>query len=215
MGGDKMKKGLTICLVVLMILSLTTAMVSASGEDLIMNREFTVEGIGVVNIDLEVATLPGYNGVKLNERMSTPGGGFIAPSMVQYYSSFDVGIYNVTGNVSTELEYKSTSGIINSKRTIYMKNFDLGAVMGFKTQGNNEQDISMYAEDASMEVEISGDVAGKMKIFQKMVDVRDKHSLLIYDVIDLTGNYTYDWSGSIENWVYPGADEDKDYLGCP
>ena len=210
-----MKKGVTILLVILIISGFFTGMIAAS-EDLLVGREFSVEGIGVVASDLEVGTKPYYSGIKLDERISTPGGGFTEPSWIQYSSSFEMGIYNVTGaNSSAEIEYTSTSKILNVKRMVYMKNYDLGAVMGVKTRGDSEQEVSIYSEDLTMEAEVSGDITGDLTLFTKAIDTRDRHNVITRDVIDLSGEFEYDWSAWIEENQYPAGENDKEWLGCP
>ena len=188
----------------------------AALKDMLIGREFSVEGVGVINSDLEISTQKSFNGIELSESISTPGGGFIKPSEIQYYSAIDVGMFNMTGNSSGEVECRSTLKMYNIKRSMYLKNYDLGAVMGLKTIGGTEQEVSYYSEDSSMETAVSGNVSGKLKLFQKVVDVSDRRTVLMRDEINLKGAYVYEWNAFLDSNEYPASDEgSEEWLGCP
>jgi hypothetical protein len=86
--------------------------------------------------------------------------------------------------------------------------------MGFKNEGDNDQEINIYSEDVMMEIEIFGKNIGDITLFQKVVDVNNTHTRIVYDVSELIGRYAYNWSAYLEEANYPAAGE-EDYLGCP
>lgn len=211
-----MKKGLTVLMAVLIILSMSLAGGSASANDLLIGREVQITGTGVINADLTVGTGGGYNsGMELNERISTPRGGFAEYSAMKYFSNFEVGIYNISNssNSSTEIGYESISEILNAKRTVYTSNYALGSVMGMKANGDTEHKIAMFTDMYSMEAEVSGESIGKLKLFNKVVDTTDHHLVLAYDAIDLDGAFNINWSAFVEKSTYPASG--VDWLGCP
>ena len=208
-----MKKGLTILIAILFILSLTTV-IGVALEDIKIGRTFAVGGIGSINSNLEIATQPHWKGIELSESISTPGGGFIQPSKIQYYSTVEIGMYNVTGNDLNEVEYYSTIKTLNINQNVNIKNYDLGALMGVKTRGEGEQKITFYSGDSTMVGEIDGNVSGSLKVFQKVVDTQDKHTVLIGDEINLKGDYVYEWSAFTEKYIY-SVDDNGEWLGCP
>lgn len=217
-GGDKIMKKLITMLAAGILLLIAFSGV-ALATDVMIGRSFSINGTGVVNLDLEVATEQWNSGLKLDERMSTRGGGIGTEySHMIYSSTFALDMYNVTNNATdnstTVLEYCSDAKLSNVKRTVYTRNYILGGVMGFKNEGYSNQEINMYSEDVVMEVEISGKNIGDITLFQKVVDVNNTHAVVVYDVSDLVGNYVYNWSAYIEEANYPAAGC-EDYLACP
>lgn len=210
----KMVKNILVFVFAMIILSAIVGSAAAAG-DLLIGREFTVEGVGVINADLEVSTEKSFNGIQLSESVSTPGGGFVRPSEIQYNSVVDVGIYNITGNTSAEVEYSSTLHMLNIKRNVYIQNYELGAVMGIKTRGSTDQEASFYSEDSAMSAEVSGDVSGEVKLSGEVKDVSDKHTVLVRDEINLKGDYNFSWEMFAESDVYPASGEGNDWLKCP
>lgn len=214
-----MKKELTILIACIILLTVFSGVVSAT--DVMLGRSFSAEGTGIVNMDLEVATEQWSSGLKLDERMSTLGGGITGNEYTEmrYSSTFALEMYNVTCNTTdnstTILDYSSETKASNAKRTIYTKNYILGGVMGFKSEGNSDQMINLYSEDAAMEVEISGKNAGDIALFQKVVDVNNTHNVLVYDVSELKGEFSYNWSAYVERLEYPAAECNEDWLECP
>ena len=208
-----MKKELTILITILFILSLTTV-IGAASEDIKIGRTFAVGGVGSINSNLEIATQPHWKGIEFSESISTPGGGFIQPSKIQFYSTVKVNMYNVTGNDLNEVKYHSTIKTLNINQNVNIKNYDLGALMGVKTHGGNEQETAFYSGDSTMVGEIGGNVSGSLKVFQKVVDVQDKHTVLIDDEINLKGDYVYEWSAFAEKYIY-SVDDSGEWLGCP
>jgi hypothetical protein len=61
--------------------------------------------------------------------------------------------------------------------------------MGFKSEGNSEQDVEIYTDG--------------------------HRAVIVRDVINIAGNYTYAWSAYDEMVFYPEAEIGSDYLGCP
>lgn len=210
-----MKKGLTILIAAMLALGLLIAGSSAVTKDMLIGREVSIEGVGTVNADIELATQPHCGGLKLSESISTPGGGFAGESLMQYSSSFEVGMWNITGKAAGDIEYSSNAKLLNVKRNAYMKNYEIGAVMGFKSRGDSENEVAFFTEDQSMEAEINGEMSGDLTLFQKVVSTKDYHTYLAYDVIALDGNYVYDWSAYAEMLEYPEDEADNDWLGCP
>lgn len=223
MGGEKkaMKKGLTMLVAAMVILGLICVIGSAAAADVVMGRSFSAEGTGIINLELGVATEQWNSGLTLDERMSTPGGGLNGNghTYMKYSSAFALDRYNVTNNATdnstTELEYSSDAKVANAKRTVYTKNYVLGAVMGFKNEGYSNQEINMYSEDTIMEVEISGVNIGNLILFEKVVDVINTHAVLVYDVSELQGEFSYNWTAYLEEEHYPAGDVAPDWLGCP
>jgi hypothetical protein len=212
-----MKKGLTL-LMAAMILSIVFSGV-ALATDVMIGRSLSINGTGVVNLDLEVATEQWNSGMKLDERLSTCGGGIGTEySHLIYSSTFALDMYNVTNNATdnstTVLEYCSDAKLSNVKRTVYTRNYILGGVMGFKNEGDNNQEITMYSEDVMMDVEIFGKNIGVITLFQKVVDVNNTHTGIVYDVSELIGGYAYNWSAYLEEANYPAAG-DREWLACP
>lgn len=212
-----MKKGLTIVIATLVVFAMILAGGGASADDMIVGRDIEITGVGVINADIELKTEPGYGGLALSERISTPGSGFNEPSLMKYASSFELGYYNDndTVNSSSELEYESVAKIINAKRTVYTRNYKLGAVMGMVSKGNTDHEISMYMDDYSSTAEVEGDSSGRLKLFEKVTSMEDMHSDLSYDVIELNGEYTVRWNAYAEYYVYPEDTVLSDWLGCP
>ena len=209
-----MKKGLTIFIAAILALGLLIASSSAVTEDMIIGREISIEGVGTINADIELATQPYCGGLKLSESISTPGGGLAEKSFMQYSSFVELGIYNTTGNSTAELEYISNAKLLNVKRNAYMKNYDIGAVMSFKLQGDSENEVAFFTDNQSMEAKIRGEIVGELTLSQKVVSTKDHHTFFIRDVIDLLGNYKYNWSAYAEKNEYPGAGNNE-WLGCP
>ena len=212
-----MKKGLTILAAGIFLLIAFSSV--ALARDVMIERSFSINGTGVVNLDLEVATEQWNSGLKLDERLSTRGGGIRTEySHMIYSSTFALDRYNVTNNATdnstTVLEYSSDAKLSNIKRTVYTRNYILGGVMGFKNEGYSNQEINMYSEDVIMEVDISGKNIGDITLFQKVVDVNNTHAVVVYDVSDLVGNYAYSWSAYLEGVNYPAAGC-EDYMACP
>ena len=209
-----MKKVLTILIAAMLVLGMLIAGSSAVTEDMLIGREVSIEGVGTVNADIELATQPYCGGLELSESISTPGGGFAGESLMQYSSSFEVGMWNITGNATGDIEYSSNAKLLNIKRNAYMKNYDIGAVMSFKLQGDSENEVAFFTDDQSMEAEIRGEIVGELSLFQKVVSTKDHHTFFIRDVIDLVGNYKYDWSAYAEKNEYPAAGGNE-WLNCP
>ena len=210
-----MKKRLTMLVAAIVVFGLVCIIGSAAANDLIIGRELEIEGTGVVTAELRIDTQTYYPGVKLGEDLSTPGGGYNGLSSTRYASSFEVGVYNTTGNATSELGYMSSARAVNVKRSLYSSNYVLGSVMGFKSIGNSEQDAEIYTDDSGMGADISGKILGKLKIYNKVVDLEDHHAVIVRDVIDIAGNYTYAWSAYDEMVFYPEAEVGNDWLGCP
>lgn len=212
-----MEKGLTMLVASIILLIAFSGVATAT--DVMVGRSFSADGTGIVNIDLEVSTEQWNSGLKLDERMSTRGGGINENGYthMMYNSAFTLEMYNVTGNATdnsaTVLEYYSDTKASNAKRTVYTKNYILGGAMGFKNEGYSDQTFNMYSEDTAMEVEVSGKNVGDITLFQKVVDVTNTHAVIVYDVSSLKGNYAYNWTAYIGSPEYPASG--CDWLGCP
>ena len=208
-----MKKELTILFIVMLIAGM---IIAVAGDDILIGREVEISGIGVINADLDLDTTSDFSGLILCERISTPGAGFREASEMKYYSSFDIGLYNKndTANSSSVLEYESVAKIINAKRAVYSRNYMLGAIMGMKAKGDTNHEVSMYSDDFMSTAEIEGGSIGHMMLFQKVVDIKDHHSVIASDVITLDGNYNLKWNAYAERYAYP-EDENNAWLGCP
>lgn len=214
-----MKKGLVMLAACMILLIAFTGVTLAT--DVMIGHSFSVDGTGVANVDLEVATEQWNSGLKLNEELYTIGGGVNGNGYTYmiYDSEFTLDMYNVTNNITdnstTVLEYSSTAKMSNVKRTVSIKNYVLGAVMGFKNEGFSNQEVSMYSEDTIVEADISGRNIGKITLFEKVVDVGNTHNVVVRDVSELKGDFGYNWSAYIEQIDYPAAEGDEDWLGCP
>ena len=209
----KMKGGGLITFIV--VLGLICAIGIVAADDLIIGREVEIEGSGVINTELRIDTCAYHPGVKLGEDLSTPGGGYNGLSNARYAASFEVGMYNYTGNMTSDLGYMSNVRTLNAKRSLYLSDYTMGAIMGFKSIGDAEQDIEMYTDNSGMSADYSGKILGRMKMFNKVIDIDDHHVVIVSDVINMAGNYTYKWSAYDERVVYPEDEVDADYLGCP
>ena len=209
-----MKKGLMICIAILMILASLFPLVVA--DDLIMGGSFSAEGVGVVDISLQVASEGrGQVGIKLNEELYTPSLGLKGLTPMSYNSGFELGMYNVSDNTTTDFEYTSSSIIANSKRSVYISNYIVGAAMGFASEGDTDQTVNIYTEDSMMEADVSGLVEGEITFFQKVVDVNAIRTVRVQEKSELIGKYNYNWTRYVESVVYPEADITNDWLGCP
>lgn len=212
-----MKKGLTILIAVLVLFGVILAGGGASADDVVVGRSVEITGVGEINADIDLQTESGYAGLSLSERISTLGSGFKEPSIMEYGSSFELGCYNDndTVNVTSELEYESTAKIINAKRTVYTRNYNLGAVMGMAVKGDINHEIGMYMDDSLSTAEIIGDSVGRLKLFEKVKNPKDTHSSLSCDVIELNGSYNVIWNAYAEYYTYPADETLSNWLGCP
>jgi hypothetical protein len=212
-----MEKRLTMLIAALVVFGVILAGGGASADDMIIGREVKITGVGVINADIELKTEPGYTGIALTERVSTPGGGFEDLSMIKYFSSYELGYYNDndTVNSSSNMEYESVAKIINAKRSVYTRNYMLGAVMGVKSKGDTDHEIFLYSDDYSSTAELEGNSIGKLKLFEKVISLEDKHSVLSYDVIELDGKFNVSWNAYAELYTYPEDEIISNWLGCP
>ena len=209
-----MRRGLTVFVAVLMVSASLFPLVLA--DDMIIGGSFSAEGVGVVDISLQIASEGrGQAGIKLDEQLYTPSLGLKGPTHMSYDSSFELGMYNVSGNTTTDLEYTSSSIIANSKRSVYAKNYILGAAMGFKSEGDTDQSINIYTEDSMMEVDVSGLIKGEITLCQKVVDANATRVIRVHEVSELIGKYNYNWTRYVESVIYPEAEMTNDWLGCP
>lgn len=191
------------------------ASASANTEDLIIGRSMEIEGVGIINSNLDVSTEPHFTGLELVEELFTISGGYNGISGMKYLSSFELEMLNATGNVSTGLEYSSTAEIENCKRTVYLKNTNVGAIMGVRSYGDSSSEISLYSDDSIVSAETSGNIIGKLKLFNKVIDTSDKRTIITRDITGLEGLYNYSWSAWAERNLYPADEENGDWLGCP
>jgi hypothetical protein len=210
-----MKKGLTTLILTMAILGLICTITAVAADDLIVGREVEIEGTGVINAELRINTGVNHPGIKLGEDLTTPGGGYNGLSNASYASSFEVGMYNDSGNVTSELGYMSNARVTNAKRSLYSSNYVIGTVMGFKSFGSSEQNAEIYTDNTGMSADFSGKILGRMKMFNKVVDVEDPRTVIVRDIVGIAGNYTFEWSAYDEIVSYPESEVGGGYLDCP
>jgi hypothetical protein len=210
-GGDKMKKGLTILIAVLMLASVIG---TAAAVDLEIGRELIVKGTGSFNCDLEVQTEKGYEGQKLEETLYTRWMGTNGNSAISYSSNLEVFISNITGdNRTAEIMYAQTAQTTNAKQLLCSEDFTLGAAVGFYSKGDNIKSFELFTDPDLSEFEIEGTIEGRLKLMRKVIDPVSMTSYM-QEVIQLDGEYTYAWNAFAEQSGYPEAGCD-DYLACP
>jgi hypothetical protein len=180
-----MKKVITV----MVIFGLICAVAPVAADDLMIARELEIEGKGVIIAELRVDTGADHPAIKLGEDLSTLGGGYSGLSSVSYSSSFDVGMYNTTGNATSDLGYISRGHITNAKRSLYSSNYVIGSIMGIKTIGNTEQNIEIFTDNGGMGADFSGKILGKLRISNKVVDMNNYHIVIVSDTINIAGNY--------------------------
>jgi hypothetical protein len=211
----KMKKGLTkvITAMIVLVLAFGAGVTIISADDMLIGRELEIEGVGIVDIDLEVQTEKYCDGLKLSDRTYTPAGGYRGPTYVLYSSELEMGRYNDTENVTMDMEYTQTINIENAKGKFSSKNYLIGSATGYKYAGNVKQDMSVYTDNSLSETIISGSVEGDMTLAQKVVDPVTR-IVIVKDVSNFIGTFNYNYSAYIEHTTYP-ASGNEDPLGCP
>lgn len=212
-----MKKGLIMLVAAMVVFGLLSYACVVCADDVMVGRDVEITGVGTINADIDLRTEPGYVGLGLSERITTPGGGFEELSLMKYESSFELGSYNDNDmiNSSSELEYTSTVKVINAKRALYIRNYKIGAIMGMSSEGNTDHETIMYMDDSSSVAEIEGDSEGRLKLSEKVKSLKDTHTDLSYDIIELVGNFTVKWTAYAEYYTYPEGELSGDWLGCP
>jgi hypothetical protein len=210
-----MKKGLEMLMTAVFILAVVLGggVTVIAADDQFIGRELSVEGVGVINIDLEVQTDRDCNGLKLSDRVYTPSGGYRGASYVQYNSALEMGMYNESENVTMDMEYSQTINVENAKGKFTSKNYLIGSATGYKYAGDINQDVLTYSDNALSETMISGSIEGEITLGMKVVDPVTR-VIVIKDVSNFVGSFNYNYSTYGEYASYP-ASGDEEYLGCP
>lgn len=206
-----MKKGLVILIAGMILLIAFSG--GALARDVMIERELTIEGVGAIDIDLEVQTEKYCEGLKLSDYMYTPSMGYHGLTNIQYTSEFEMGQYNDTENMTSDMEYTQKIDVENAKGGFHTKNYIIGSAVGFEYVGNVEQDMSVYTNDILSESYVSGSVEGEMTLCQQVVDPETR-VVKILDVSNFIGRFNYKHSTYVEHITYPAAGI-EDYLGCP
>lgn len=212
------KKGLTIALIAIIGIAIVGMFGAVSAADMIIETELKVSGNGSFSRDMAVHTEMGFAGKRLTETYYTRYLGTNGNSQLEYASSLGV----FTGN-STELEnetvseitYAQTAVSTNAKQLVCASNYDLGckgASQGFSANGHMAKSFETAMDDQISELEIEGQVIGRVRLMQKVVDPESRLKYLEEDT-QLEGEYAFEWSAYAEQSCYP-AGEDS-WLGCP
>ena len=198
----------------MVIFGLICVIGSAAAADLETGRELSVKGIGSFDCDLEVQTEKGFTGQKLEETLYTRYLGTASESQIEYNSNLEVFMSNMTGdNRTAEIMYAQTSQTTNAKQLLCSKDYTLGAFVGFYSKGNTAKSFELFTDPDISEFEMEGDVEGRLKLMEKIVDPASK-TVYMKEVSQLDGSYTYAFNTYVERSGYP-AGTHGDYLGCP
>lgn len=206
-----MKKGLTVLIVVLV---LTSVIGGAAAVDLEIGRELSVTGVGSFDCDLEVQSEKGYTGQKLEETLYTRWLGTADESQIEYNSVLEVFMSNITGdNRTAEIVYAQTSQTTNAKHFLFSGDYALGASVDVSSKGDSTKRFELYTDPDLSEFEIEGDISGRLKFMEKVVDPLNK-TVYLKDITQLDGNYKYLLNFVVESSGYP-AGGCGDWLNCP
>jgi hypothetical protein len=108
-----MKKGITILIAVLILVSTLTN--TAIAIDLEIGSDLSVKGMGSFDCNLEVQSEKGFTGQKLEETLYTRYLGTGWESQIEYNSNLEVFLANISGsNRTAEIAYAQTSQTTNA-----------------------------------------------------------------------------------------------------
>lgn len=208
-----MKKGITMGIVAISLIMSIAFSGIVVASDLFVGRDLQIEGVGMVDFDLEVQTEKNYEGLKLEDWVFSPRTWDTGASYINYTSEFELGIYNRSCvNASADMIYTQAIKAVGSKQRFTSQNYVLGAASGFKYSGNVDQAVTVYTDNTLSESALSGAINGRMTIFQKVVDPETK-VVIMRDVSAFVGTYKYNHNTYVESMTYPAGE--SDYLGCP
>jgi hypothetical protein len=214
------KKCLTISIIAIVAIAgmAIVCMPSIAAADLSIESELRVAGNGSFSRDMEVHTEMGYAGKRLTETYYTRYLGTDGESQLEYASSLGVYMDNSTelGNETvSEISYAQTAVSTNAKQLVCASNYDMGckgASQGFSANGHMAKSFETAMDDSISEFEIEGQVIGRVRLMQKVVDPESRLKYLEEDT-QLDGEYDFEWSAYAEQSCYPAGEDE--WLGCP
>lgn len=212
-----MKKGITMIIAITAIAIILTAMSggTAAATDKNICNSLDLKGVGVIDITIAVDTSEYYSGLSLQQYAYTPSLGMHGPSYVEYTSSYDLEMYNVTeANQFSSIIFTENGNIENAKRSFALKNYMIGAAQGYKAQGNITQELEAYGDSTILEIDLLGKIEGKMKLVSKVVNLKTR-AVQLSEISEFIGVYMYEWNPYVEIKEYPANEIDIDWLGCP
>ena len=192
-----------------------TGAASATTTDKYISSHFALKGTGVIDVALNADTADYYSGLALRQYAYTPSLGMYGPSHIEYSSTYNVGIFNITkANRFSSIHFEQSGNMKNAKCYVTLKNYMVGAVMGYKAQGNTTHLLEAYGDAIVAEIDVSGEIEGKMKLFSKVVDPKTRN-VQFSEVNEFAGQYVYEWGSYADLIHHPDEEIDPDWLGCP
>lgn len=214
-----MKKGLSILIAVLVILSAMGAIGAIAAEEDGLNIDvgsyLNVEGVGVMDSSVLVQSEWGYAGQRLSEDMYSGYRGTAGMSNVSYTRDLNifVGASDTQEDVNTtEISYASTVYTTLMKRKICSQNYDAGVVSGVKTSGISGSVLEIDMTPDANYLNYEGEVVGKTKLSHMVVDPTSRLKV-VKEVTNLKGAFGIDFNAYAEKLVDVG--DEGDWLGCP
>jgi hypothetical protein len=208
-------KSLAILMVAIIGISIVGMVGSAAAEDHAIETELQISGNGSFNHDMMAQTEKGYSGKRLTETYYTRWMGTDGNSQMQYASSLEVFMGNLTesdNETLTEIAYAQTAISTNAKQLVCSQNYDTGVLQGFSSNGATAKSFELMMDDHASEFEIEGRVVGRMRFMEEVIDPVTRVVFLDQDT-QMVGQYDFDWSAYVETPNYPEGKEP--WLGCP
>lgn len=220
MGGEKMKKCLTLLLTAMFVFAIFGGMgISVAKEDSPLNIEvgstLALSGNGTMSRSMLVQSDFGYSGQRLVEEMYSGYRGTLGPSTIEYKSDMNmfVGASDTLENESTtEIAYASTAFTTVMKREVCAKNYDVGAVSAVRISGNSATAFEVDMSPESNYLTIEGTVEGKTRLSHSVVDPVTKLKA-VKDIIRVNGQVEFNYEAFAEQMIDVG--DLGDWLGCP
>lgn len=215
-----MKKGLTILIAALVILSAlgATGIVTAEGEaiNVDVGSYLNVVGVGIMDSSVLVQSEWGFAGQRLSEDMYSGYRGTAGPSNVSYTRDMNIfiGASDTQEDVNTtEISYASTVYTTLMKRKICSQNYEAGVVSGVKTSGISGSVIEIDMTPDANYLNYEGGIEGKARLSHMVVDPTSRLKV-VKEVTNLKGVFDVNFDAYAEKLVDVG-DENSDWLGCP
>jgi hypothetical protein len=209
-----MKKGITILIAVMILLS--ALIVVTAAEDYIIETETSINGNGSFDMDLGVQTEKGFAGKKLSESFYTRFMGTDGSSNIQFNSALELYMGNSTEHENesiSDIAYAQTALSTNAKHFARFSNYDVGASVCVATKEDSVMLFEGVMEDNVNSFELEGSVTGYARITEKVVDPTTRVKYLDKDV-RLWGMHKFSSNHFVEKVCYPEGG-DGDWLGCP
>ena len=210
----KMKKGLTILIASMILLSVVIS--STAAEDYIIESEMAINGTGSFDIDMGVQTEKGFAGKKLSESFYTRFMGTDGNSNLQFNSALEIYMGNSTEHDNesiTDIAYAQTALSTNAKHFARFSNYDVGASVCIATKEDSVVLFEGIMEDNVNSFELEGSVTGYARITEKVVDPTTQVNYLDKDT-RLWGRHVFNSNHFVEKVSYPKGGL-GDWLGCP